>query len=190
MSFPAPHQGQPRSRTLRRRRRHRGAGSTFTVLLLLAVALLNWWVHRPEQSEGRVLHVQDGDSFIMMKDGERTTVRLFAIDCPEKGQAFGQDAEAFTADLIEGQTVTLKVLDVDRYDRLISRVYLADGRCLNHELVEAGLAWWYRQHARNDRDLERLESRARSRGAGLWQDNEPTPPWDYRKHARAKAANR
>lgn len=159
------------------------------MLLLLAVILVNWWNHQPEQLEGQVLHVQDGDSFIMMKDGERTTIRLFAIDCPEKGQAFGQEAKSFTTALIEDQAVTLEVLDIDRYERLISQVYLSDGRCLNHELVEAGLAWWYRQHARNDRELERLEKQARSRKAGLWKDRQPTPPWDYRNRARAKASN-
>ena len=45
----------------------------------------------------------------------------------------------------------------DRYGRTIADVALPDGRNLNHELVRAGLAWWFRRYPPNDTLLERLE---------------------------------
>ena len=41
---------------------------------------------------------------------------------------------------------------------------------LNHEIVRAGFAWWYRQYARHDKELERLESEAKGAKRGLWVD--------------------
>ena len=58
---------------------------------------------------------------------------------------------------------------------------LPDGRNLNRELVNAGLAWWYRQYARNDRELERMEAEARKAKRGLWADLNPVPPWEWRR---------
>jgi len=51
-------------------------------------------------------------------------------------------------------------------------VILPHGRSHNRELVRAGLAWWYRQYARNDRELQRLEAEARKAKRRLWADAE------------------
>jgi micrococcal nuclease len=63
-------------------------------------------------------------------------------------------------------------------------VILPDGRNLNRELVKAGLAWSYRQYARHDRELERLEAEARKAKRGLWADSNPIPPWEWRRSQR------
>lgn len=96
-------------------------------------------------------------------------------------QAFGTRAKQFTGDLAFGKTVTLRVHDVDRYGRQVAEIILPDGRNLNHEIVRAGFAWWYRQYARNDKELERLETEARAAKRGLWADDNPVPPWEFRK---------
>ena len=83
------------------------------------------------------------------------------IDCPAVARAFGSRARQFTGDLAFGNTVTVRVRDVDRYGRLKGEGILPDGRNLNHELVRVGLAWWCRKCAPGDRRLERLEREAR-----------------------------
>ncbi len=101
-------------------------------------------------------------------------------DCPEKRQAFGNRAKQFTSKLVFGKTVTVQVLGRDRYGRTVGVVLLPDGRSLNHELVRAGLAWWYRRYAPDDETLAQLERDARGAERGLWADAEPVPPWEWR----------
>jgi len=52
--------------------------------------------------------------------------------------------------------------------------------------VTAGLAWWYRQYAKEQPadDLPKYETAelcAQSRHHGLWDDKSPIAPWDWRK---------
>ena len=63
-------------------------------------------------------------------------------------------------------------------------VILPDGRNLNHEIVKAGFAWWYRKYAPKGKELEALESEARTARRGLWADPRPVPPWEYRSLLR------
>ncbi|MFB3061405.1 MAG: thermonuclease family protein [Candidatus Binatia bacterium] len=54
-------------------------------------------------------------------------------------------AEQLTSNLVFGKTVTVLVLDRDRYGRIVGEVFLNHRRSLNRELVKAGWAWWYRR---------------------------------------------
>ena len=62
----------------------------------------------------------------------------------------------------------------------MGEVLLPDGRNLNHELVRAGFAWWYRKYAPEDETLKQLEQEARAAKRGLWVDAKPIPPWQWR----------
>jgi len=108
-------------------------------------------------------------------------IRLYGVDAPEKAQAFGTQARKLTGDLVFQRDVTVVVRATDRYDRLEGEVLLPDGRSLGHELVRAGLAWWYRQYAPHDTTLAQLEAEARTAKRGLWADVRPVPPWQWRK---------
>ncbi len=153
------------------------------MIFLLAMAGA---VHADESFTARVVGISDGDTIKVLRvhpDGhkEQVKIRLYGIDCPEKGQAWGKRAKQFTAKLAAGKTVTLIVRDKDRYGRLVADVILPDGCCLNHEIVRAGFAWWYRKYARKDAVLERLEKEAWVDRRGLWVDKNPVPPWEWRK---------
>ena len=114
-----------------------------------------------------------------MHNGKGERIRLHGIDCPEKRQAFGKRAKQLTSNLVFGKTVTVQVVDHDRYGRTVGVVLLPDGRSLNHELVRAGLAWMYRRYT-NDRSLSDLEEEARVARRGLWADPHAVPPWEWR----------
>ena len=130
---------------------------------------------------GQVVAVLDGDTVEVLKDGIAVRIRLFGIDCPEKKQAFGQRAKQFTSGMIFGQEVTVREKGHDRYGRMVGEIFLEDGRSLNHELVRAGMAWWYRQFSPKDAVLEALEKAAQAKKLGLWSDPNPIPPWNWRK---------
>lgn len=153
---------------------------TRRVLILLAF-LLSSPAGLAQTLAGRVVGVSDGDTItVLTAEKRRVKVRLHGIDCPESHQAFGAKAKQFASAIAFGKDASLRVTDTDRYGRTVAVVTIG-GKVVNHELVRAGLAWWYRQYAPGDRTLERLENEARRAKRGLWADKSPTPPWEFRR---------
>ena len=134
----------------------------------------------------RVVKVKDGDTLELLSfDHQNITVRLSEIDAPEKNQAFGQAAKQFTSDLCFSKMVRLTVNSRDRYGRTVGQVLLEDGTNVNYEIVKQGYAWQYRAYSQN-MELAGLEEQARESKLGLWQDANPTPPWDFRKNEKTQ----
>ena len=115
--------------------------------------------------DGKVVGVSDGDTIKVLKDGKQVKVRLAAIDCPEKGQPYGQKARKFTASMVAGKVVKVWPTDADRYGRIVGYVFTGD-KNLNKELLSAGFEWRYKQYPR-DPELAKLEFKARSQKRGL-----------------------
>lgn len=158
-----------------------------TLLKLVTAIILSLLLCRPiwaEEFTGRVIKVVDGDTIQVLHDYTPVKIRLAGIDCPEKSQAFGNQAKNFAAEQCFGKQVTVNDRGHDRYGRTIGEVILPDGNDLNHKLVQNGLAWWYRQYAPRDTELAQLEMQAREQQRGLWADRNPMPPWDFRKQER------
>lgn len=138
----------------------------------------------PVEFQARVIRIADGDTLTVLFQKRPVRLRLLGVDAPEVRQAYGNRARRFAASLVFGKTVTVRAISNDRYGRKLVTIILPDGRNLNHELVRAGFAWWFRRYAPGDRELERLEARARGERVGLWQDTNPTPPWEFRDATR------
>ncbi len=148
----------------------------FCLLLLIPAAAWAW--------SGPVVHIADGDTIIVLREGEDVRIRLYGIDTPESDQPFGSRAERFTEKTIDGNRVEIVPKDEDRYGRTVALVYIeGDGECLNEELVRAGFAWVYNRycHIRDCRAWEDLEQQAQKAQIGLWQQARPTPPWKWRR---------
>jgi endonuclease YncB( thermonuclease family) len=81
----------------------------------------------------------------------------------------------------EGRQARVEVLDVDRYDRRVARLFV-DGEHLNETLVREGHAWAYRRWVRDPEILE-AEATAQREGRGLWSlpEDEREPPWNWRR---------
>ena len=129
---------------------------------------------------GPVVGVLDGDTIEVLNGHHTERIRLSGIDCPEKGQAYGQNAKQAASALVFGKEVTIQMHGYDKYKRTLADVLLPDGTNVNHELVKAGWCWWYRKYAPGDTELERLEVEARDAKKGLWADPAPIPPWEVR----------
>jgi len=129
--------------------------------------------------DGRVVSVSDGDTIKVLKHGIHVTIRLAAIDCPELGQSFGQAAKNFTAGLATGKVVKVWPVGTDQHGKTEAFVFV-ENMNLNKALIQAGLAWHYKQYSR-DPELAKLEFKARAKKAGLWSEADPMPPWQWRK---------
>jgi endonuclease YncB( thermonuclease family) len=130
---------------------------------------------------GPVVSVLDDDTIEVLHHQHAERIRLSGIDCPEKGQAYGNNAKQATSALVFGKDVTLQTHGYDKYKRTLADVILPNGLNLNQELVKQGWCWWYRKYAPGDTVLEGLETEARDAKKGLWADPQPVPPWEWRK---------
>jgi micrococcal nuclease len=134
--------------------------------------------------EGKVVGITDGDTFkLLVQDSILHRIRVANIDCPEKKQPFSAKAKQFTSDAIFGKIVKVNVLSTDRYGRYIGVTTYNDSLILNRELLKNGLAWHFVRYS-NDMTLEELELTARKKKIGLWQEENPIPPWEWRANKR------
>lgn len=137
-----------------------------------------------ETIEGRVVHVQDGDTLtIESSDKHRHVIRLAEIDAPEKGQPFGKESKTIMEGLTKGKEATADVFYKDRYGRSVAAVVTDDGINLNEELVRRGGAWAYTAYLHKYSAMPQLESAARNDSKGLWNlaKHLQVPPWIWRR---------
>jgi micrococcal nuclease len=83
---------------------------------------------------GHVVSVLDGDTIEVLHNQRPERIRLSGIDCPEKGQAYGQRAKQAASGLVYGKDVTLQTHGLDKYGRTLADVLLPDGTNVNHTL--------------------------------------------------------
>lgn len=134
---------------------------------------------RADEISGKVESVPDGDSLTLLKDDKtQVRVRLEGIDAPEMKQAFGGKAKQVFSDLVLGKTIKLVITGKDNYGRVLGNVYVGE-TWINLELVKSGFAWHFAKYNKDER-LKEAEQTARKGRAGLWKDDAPTSPWDWR----------
>ncbi len=134
---------------------------------------------------GRVIAIADGDTITVLDaQKHQWRVRLAAIDAPEHTQPYATASRQALAARVFKRDVTVLWSRYDRYDRIVGKV-LVDGTDVNLAQVADGMAWHYKQYAREQSAEDRLayakaEEWARKRGIGLWADAHPVAPWAFR----------
>jgi endonuclease YncB( thermonuclease family) len=146
-----------------------------------------------------VVVVLDGDTVIVAQGSNQTRIRLDSIDCPEDGQDWGDTATDALTKLVGGRRVALEEHGLDFHGRTLATVYVRHSNAgewlnVNEQMVMRGHAWVmraYYDHLPKGRQakLDRLETWAKSKKAGLWSTQNPTPPWDWRKNGVPPADN-
>lgn len=144
---------------------------------------------------GKVVAVQDGDSITVL-DGQKNQhkVRLWGIDAPELKQAFGNRSKQQLSDFVFGKDVEIERKGKDRYGRTLGIVFVEmypfckpGGPCfpikqdVNNLMIMQGMAWWYQKYAPKAEQYAKAEKFARDTKKGLWVDENPIPPWEWRR---------
>ncbi|EAZ8977989.1 micrococcal nuclease [Salmonella enterica] len=129
--------------------------------------------------QGKVIRVLDGDTIEVLQEQQPVRVRLLNIDAPEKKQPFGRWSTNQLKSLLAGQSVTVSYTQTDRYGRVLGRVVTANGTEANRQQVLKGAAWVYDKY-NTDNSLPALQREAQTQKRGLWADNQPVPPWEWR----------
>lgn len=159
----------------------------------------------PGKIAGKVIHVDDGDTLIVMDGaGYKRVIRLTDIDAPETSHGAARPGQPYSAKATQqmktmalGHQASAECYDIDARaradgttrERYVCRVFV-DGIDVNMAMIDvnmamidAGLAMAYRQNKRYVRSVEtyRHEDIARQAGKGLWAQTTPTPPWEWRR---------
>lgn len=138
---------------------------------------------RPGKFFGKVVEVLDGDTIKVVDSLDRKQeVRLRGIDAPEKNQPFGTNSQEKLSQKILQEEVVVEWKERDMDDCILGEVYFKD-RSVNLDMVKAGFAWHYTKHSKS-KELAEAEAEARKAKSGLWADNAPKPPWEFRKSER------
>lgn len=153
---------------------------------LLIVCLL--FVHSAyaEVLSGIVVGVADGDTITVLDNtNNQHKIRLNGIDAPEKKQAFGNVSKKSLSDMVFGKQVDVEWRKTDRYGRKVGKVII-DDIDVNIEQIKLGLAWFFRKYQSDLESADRVAYAEAQQGAeegrlGLWVDQNPVPPWDFRK---------
>lgn len=132
-----------------------------------------------ETLQGKVVGISDGDTITVL-DSNKTQhkIRLAGIDAPEKAQAFGELSKQHLSDVLFGKTVAADWNKTDKYGRTIGKV-IANGQDANLAQVQAGLAWHYKQYAKEQSTSDRssyalADVGAKARKVGLWHSRKST----------------
>jgi micrococcal nuclease len=139
-----------------------------------------------------VYRVVDGDTFVVKHGSVKLTVRLVGIDAPEistnkhrAGQPFSRQSTQHLAALILNKTVDVKSYGTDQNGRTLGEVLLLNGRNVNLEMVQAGLAEVYRGRPAAGLDMEpywKSEEEAKAVNRGMWVlGNQYVSPREWRR---------
>ena len=149
-------------------------------ILFLIGALLVSQVSNAEYLESlQIKRVVDGDTVHVFCQDEVYKIRLTEIDAPERDQPYGNNSTEYLKDLLKEGRVDVDISGTDRYGRKLGRLYW-QGMDINRELVSAGYAWVYDQYV-TDSSFYENQSKARNLKKGLWEDQNPLEPWNWRK---------
>ncbi|MCA6430843.1 MAG: thermonuclease family protein [Cytophagales bacterium] len=148
------------------------------IALLVIVCLLGFQTEN-KTIQGKVVAVLDGDTIDLLDGNNTVRIRLNGIDAPEKSQAYGQASKKYASQWLFGKHVRVRVHNQDKYGRSIGDVYVGED-WFNYISVANGFAWHYKQYSK-DEQLADAEALAKAAKLGLWKDNNPTPPWEWRK---------
>jgi micrococcal nuclease len=118
---------------------------------------------------GEVTRVPDGDTIDVATSEGTVTVRLAAINAPDRGECQAEEARAHLRDAFPDGSARLEILGTDQFDRTVGHVFDGD-RHINLEMVAMGLAL---ASTPDDADpygatILEAEEGAYREGAGLW----------------------
>lgn len=157
----------------------------FKQIFAVAVGLLLFFACDTNRLTGRVVKVQDGDTFTLLtKRNEQVKIRLHGIDAPEKGQDFSRKSKEYLSDLIAGKKVTVEHKGSDQYKRVLGIAYV-NRLNVNEEMLRKGLAWRYKYN-KDPRYLE-LQEKARKKKLNIWSMKNQVDPWQWRKDQKERS---
>lgn len=131
-----------------------------------------------------IVRVKDGDTYVMMIDGEETTVRLIGVDTPESVAP----SDYLKENTSEGKTISEIVkkklqpgdvlyveydaAQIDKYGRTLAYLYFEDGLMVQEWLLQNGYAqvMTVQPNSKYSERFAEIQHKAAVDKIGLWAD--------------------
>lgn len=190
--------------------------ASLLILTNLSVTTISLEAHANDiWLQGRVVGVTDGDTITILElNNQQHEVRLSNVDSPETscharkpsyhdekciefGQPFGKAAKKSLSKMIYGKVVQVKLQTTRQnkiqktFNRPLGTVYF-NQIDINFEQVRNGFAWHEASFGKKNQSAEdflkysEAHKYAKEHRYGLWKEDNPLPPWQYRKSKNAK----
>lgn len=122
----------------------------------------------------------DGDTLTVRDGNVKTIVRLAEIDAPERTQPYSQVSRRNLVALCrDAEAIEVQPVSLDRYGRTVAHVY-CNGVHINWRQVQDGLAWCFHKYLTQPAVCLPIEREAMNARRGLWRDDMPIAPWEFR----------
>lgn len=86
------------------------------------------------------------------------------------------------SNMVLHRQVKLDIMKIDHHGRMVAVVY-AGSKNINLEMIAEGWAWAaenLKKHS-DAQEYFHAEEQARAKRVGLWAQDNPQPPWEFRK---------
>lgn len=133
-----------------------------------------------EAVEVQYVQAYDGDTIQVELNGQKESVRMLMIDCPEMRhkqdgkQLYAQEATDLTKSLLENAQKVELVYDVgperDKYNRILAYVFV-DGKLVQERLLAEGLAvvrYIYKPNNSLEQEFLAVENIAKEKRVNIW----------------------
>jgi micrococcal nuclease len=127
-----------------------------------------------------IIYFYDGDTVKIKDHAYEYKLRLTDIDAPERNQTYGKKSRRALMDFCAEANIYVAISGTDKYGRKLGKL-LCNQQDVSKYMVKNGHAWFNKRYSM-DYSLARLQDEARKNKVGLWQSQQQTPPWVWRKY--------
>jgi endonuclease YncB( thermonuclease family) len=158
----------------------------------LAVLILSGAAATAATLQAKVVEVPTGNTLVVSNTNRSVRVRLKSIAPPETGQPLSDAARDHLRALVLDQAVLVDYTHlVDGY--LEARVFL-NSVDIGSQMLRDGVAWYdhatdYELTETDQKLYAQCEQVARAEKRGLWHDESPLAPWEYRRIQKLRLRN-
>ncbi|HJV64192.1 MAG TPA: thermonuclease family protein [Geomonas sp.] len=155
-----------------------------------------------QSMDGLVVGVSEGDRLTINSFGTEIRVKLYGMIAPQApkidkttgwykpGQPYAEEAfRALSSKVLHQQVrVEIRRTLINKDEQIALAVVYVDGRNINMEMIAEGWAWVDRKFmTRMDyAHYMAAERLARARKDGLWVQEHPQPPWEFKPEFRIR----
>jgi len=158
------------------------------IIFVIGCIVIFWFSSVSAQNwTGKVVDVRCGDVLkISHPEKGVLSIMLYGVNAPDEGQPHFKEAKEFLAEKVKGQVVNVQGVYTEQ--KTLTAIVINSRGNVNEQLLRAGYGWVYDKYCDQDfcSDWQAYEKQARDKKLGLWQDENPIPPWEWREKVLTK----